>query len=77
MKINDKNISRIKELCEEYMVRTLAAFDSVTRDDFGSASNIDFVVDFNKNDPFTYTDLYFQLKEGLNPLLSGKSYMVT
>lgn len=70
MKIDEKNIHIIKKLCEEYGVRTFSAFGSVTRDDFGSDSDIDFVVDFNENDPFKYTDLYFQLKEKLENLLN-------
>ncbi|MDT0644943.1 nucleotidyltransferase domain-containing protein [Zunongwangia sp. F363] len=69
MKINDKNINRIKKLCKQYKVRTFSAFGSVTREDFRSDSDIDFVVDFEENDPFKYTDLYFQLKENLEKLL--------
>ena len=51
MKINEKNISLIKKLCEKYRVRTTPVFD------------------FDENDPFEYTDLYFQLKENLEKLL--------
>lgn len=69
MKIDDKNINRIKKLCKQYRVRTFSAFGSVTREDFRSDSDIDFVVDFEENDPFIYTDLYFQLKEKLEKLL--------
>ena len=69
MKINDKNINLIKKLCEKYRVRTFSAFGSVTREDFNENSDIDFVVDFDENDPFVYTDLYFQLKENLEQLL--------
>jgi predicted nucleotidyltransferase len=69
MKIDDKNINRIKKLCKQYRVRTFSAFGSVTREDFRSDSDIDFVVDFDENDPFIYTDLYFQLKEKLEKLL--------
>ncbi len=70
MKINDKNINRIKTLCEQYKVRTFSAFGSVIRDDFSNESDIDFVVDFDENDPFKYTDLYFQLKDKLEELLN-------
>jgi predicted nucleotidyltransferase len=56
-------------LCNQYRVRTFSAFGSVTREDFKSDSDIDFVVDFEENDPFIYTDLYFQLKEKLEKLL--------
>ncbi|WP_373060423.1 nucleotidyltransferase family protein [Zunongwangia sp. H14] len=69
MKIDEKNINRIKKLCKKYKVRTFSAFGSVTREDFSSDSDIDFVVDFEENDPFIYTDLYFQLKEKLEKLL--------
>jgi predicted nucleotidyltransferase len=69
MKINDKNIDRIKELCKEYRVKTFSAFGSVTREDFRKDSDIDFVVDFEETDPFKYTDLYFQLKAKLEKLL--------
>ena len=69
MKITEKKINSIKRLCEQYKVRTFSAFGSVTRDDFNSDSDIDFVVDFNENDPFEYTNLYFQLKEKLEKLL--------
>lgn len=69
MKIDNENINRIKKLCKQYKVKTLSAFGSVTREDFRSDSDIDFVVDFEENDPFKYTDLYFQLKEKLEKLL--------
>lgn len=69
MKINDKNLVLIKKLCEQYKVRTFSAFGSVTREDFNSESDIDFVVDFNETDPFEYTNLYFQLKDKLEKLL--------
>ncbi|OBQ54176.1 nucleotidyltransferase domain-containing protein [Tamlana sp. s12] len=69
MKIDDKNINLIKELCKQYKVRTFSAFGSVTRDDFNQDSDIDFVVDFEETDPFEYTNLYFQLKEKLESLL--------
>lgn len=69
MKISEKNIHFIKELCKEYQVKTFSVFGSATREDFNEDSDIDFVVDFEENDPFRYTDLYFQLKEKLEQLL--------
>ena len=68
VKISDKNIDRIKKLCKQYKVKSFSAFGSVTRDDFKDDSDLDFVVDFEENDPFKYTDLYFQLKENLENL---------
>ncbi len=69
MKISNNNISLIKKLCEKYKVRSFSAFGSVVREDFDNNSDIDFVVDFNEEDPFEYTNLYFQLKENLENLL--------
>lgn len=69
MKLNESNINRIKKLCEKYKVKTLSVFGSVIREDFQDTSDIDFIVDFNENDPIKYTDLYFQLKENLENLL--------
>lgn len=69
MRIDEKTINRIITLCKKYQVSTLSAFGSVTRTDFNSESDIDFVVDFKENDPFAYTNLYFQFKEKLEKLL--------
>ena len=38
-------------------------------DKFSSDSDIDFMVDFDENDPIAYTDLYFQLKDQLEQVL--------
>lgn len=69
MKIQEPDIEKIKALCEENKVKSLYAFGSVTRDDFNELSDIDLVVDFEEKDPFTYTDLYFNLKSKLENLL--------
>lgn len=69
MEISEKNIERIKQLCKEYRVKNISVFGSVLTDKFSSNSDIDFVVDFDENDPIKYTDLYFQLKEKLEQIL--------
>ena|SRR5690554_2898130 len=76
MKIVDRNIKEIEKLCKDHKVKTLSAFGSVTRDDFEDDSDIDFLVDFEENDPFKYTDLYFQLKERLEGLLKRQIDLV-
>ena len=63
-------IKHIQELCKASKVKTLFAFGSVTRGDFHAASDIDLVVDFDENDHFTYTDLYFDLKNKLELLFN-------
>jgi predicted nucleotidyltransferase len=70
MNISEKNLTIIKKLCGKYNVKQFSVFGSVLRDDFKIESDIDFVVDFNENDPIKYTDLYFQLKESLEKTLN-------
>ncbi|UZO81731.1 nucleotidyltransferase domain-containing protein [Aquimarina sp. ERC-38] len=72
MRIDDQNIRLIKNLCKNYKVKTLSLFGSATREDFNNESDIDFIVDFNENDPFKYADLYFDLKDQLEDLLKRK-----
>ncbi|MHB1278668.1 MAG: nucleotidyltransferase family protein [Bacteroidia bacterium] len=69
MGIDQLRTAEIKKLCESNRVKSLFAFGSVTRDDFSDNSDIDLVVDFNENDPFKYTDLYFHLKTRLEAIL--------
>jgi len=69
MNIEEPKIRKIQALCEENNVKTLYAFGSVIREDFSESSDIDLVVDFDENDPYTYTDLYFNLKYKLEELL--------
>lgn len=70
MKISEKNIALIKQLCKDYRVKSFSVFGSVLTENFTSHSAIDFVVDFEENDPIKYTDLYFQLKEKLEQLFN-------
>ena len=69
MNIEVPKINQIILLCKENKVKTLYAFGSVTRNDFSETSDIDLVVDFEEKDPYTYTDLYFNLKSKLEELL--------
>ena len=69
MHIEKPQIDKIQELCKANRVKSLFAFGSVTRDDFNKSSDIDLLVDFDENDPFKYTDLYFNLKQKLEEIL--------
>jgi predicted nucleotidyltransferase len=69
MHIDKQKIEEISELCKSNKVKSLFAFGSVTRADFGEFSDIDLVVDIDENDPFTYTDIYFNLKNKLEIIL--------
>ena len=69
MHLEKPQIDKIQELCKANRVKSLFAFGSVTRDDFNTSSDIDLLVDFDENDPFKYTDLYFNLKQKLEEIL--------
>ncbi len=69
MNIPKNKIIAIEKLCKNNKVKSLFAFGSVTREDFNENSDIDLIVDFNENDPFKYSDLYFNLKLNLENLL--------
>lgn len=69
MEISENNLKLIKQLCKQYKVKSFAAFGSVLNENFSENSDIDFVVDFDENDPIKYTDLYFLLKDKLEHIL--------
>jgi hypothetical protein len=64
------HIDQIKKLCDTNKVKTLFAFGSVLTDKFRTDSDIDLVVDIPDNDPLTYTDKYFNLKEQLEQIFN-------
>jgi predicted nucleotidyltransferase len=65
-----KYSEQIQALCIQHNVKTLFAFGSVLSDKFNSKSDIDLIVDIADNDPFTYTDNYFDLKFKLENLFN-------
>jgi len=68
MKILDKNINKIQELCVKYNVGHLFVFGSVLTNKFRRDSDIDFIVDFKNVDLYNYADNYFDLKYSLEKL---------
>ena len=70
MSIIDKNIEKIKTLCNKHKVSKLFVFGSVLTDKFKMSSDIDFVVDFSEVDIYNYADNYFDLKKSLENLLN-------
>lgn len=66
----DQYIHTIKQLCADHKVRNLYVFGSVISRDFSEDSDIDFIVDFNSNDPLDYAEKYFALKFALQDLLN-------
>lgn len=69
MSIIEKNISKIKALCDRYKVAKLFVFGSILTRDFNKSSDIDFLVDFKDVDLYDYADNYFDLKDSLEKLL--------
>jgi len=69
MKVISDHIGQIKNLCAQHSVRSLFAFGSVTNDSFNADSDIDLLVDIEAQDPFDYTDHYFELKFELEQIL--------
>lgn len=47
----------MEDLCRRWQVRELAAFGSVLRDDFGPESDVDLLVTFAPDAPWTLLDL--------------------
>jgi predicted nucleotidyltransferase len=69
MKIIDKNIDRIRALCNEHKVTRLFVFGSILTDKFKKSSDIDFLVDFKGVELYDYADNYFDFKKSLESLL--------
>ena len=69
MGIVEKNIDKIRTLCENHRVSTLFVFGSIPTPKFSKTSDIDFLVDFSDVDLYNYADNYFDLKKSLEILL--------
>lgn len=63
-----KHQAQIEKLCLEHHVKSLFAFGSVVTPQFNEDSDIDLIVDIDTNDPFAYSDYYFDLKFKLEDL---------
>ncbi len=73
MKIIEKNIKYIIELCKKYHVKTLFVFGSVTNESFNEkSSDIDFLVQFLPIDLYHYFDNYMTLKIKLEKKFNRK-----
>jgi predicted nucleotidyltransferase len=66
----DKYSKEINNLCLQNKVKSLYVFGSILTEKFTDKSDIDLVVDIDSNDPFVYAENYFNLKFGLESLLS-------
>ncbi len=69
MNLVDRNIDKIKKLCDKHKVSRLYVFGSILTNQFSKSSDIDFVVDFKNVNLYNYADNYFDLKTSLEHLL--------
>ncbi|HEY3777807.1 MAG TPA: nucleotidyltransferase domain-containing protein [Rhizomicrobium sp.] len=68
----------LSALCRRCGVRQLDLFGSATTGRFNpSASDLDFLVDFEPLQPAAYADSYFRLREGLELLFGREVDLVT
>ncbi len=65
-------MAEIAEVCRKYGVTEMAVFGSVLGDDFGPASDIDFLVTFENGDSGPWMNKVTGLEEDLGALLGRK-----
>ena len=77
-KILTDNISEIEKYCNEYNVKQLYAFGSVCTKKFNEKSDIDLLINFQKNISIEkYTDNYFILHELFEKILQRPIDLLT
>jgi predicted nucleotidyltransferase len=64
------NIKDLETICEKHMVKSLYLFGSAAKNEFNpKKSDLDFVVEFNKNiNPIDFADNFFSLLDALKDL---------
>lgn len=65
-------MDEIQELCRTHRVKSLHAFGSTVSGTLKDTSDVDLIVDIDAEDPFQYSDLYFELLFGLEDLFARK-----
>jgi predicted nucleotidyltransferase len=67
----------VAEICRRFHVRRLDVFGSAAREDFDPArSDVDFLVQFERDHPLGGLDAYFGLREALEYLFGRKVDLV-
>jgi predicted nucleotidyltransferase len=72
MNLVEANSAAINTLCEKHKVAKLYAFGSVLTSDFNDESDVDFLVDFNKNQIENFGANFFELLFSLEDLFCRK-----
>ncbi len=70
MNLIERNIVKLKKLCNKYNVATLYVFGSVISGRYREDSDIDFLVTFDKIELNKYADNYFDFKFSLEDLFN-------
>ena len=73
----ERHVDGIRELCRTHHVKSLHAFGSVLRSDFGPESDVDFLVVFDRTHGMSAFLQFFTFKEELEALLGRKIDLVT
>lgn len=74
----EQHLAEVAELCRRAGARRLDVFGPAARGEFDpSASDLDFVVEFDELPPARYADAFFALKEGLEALFGLPVDLVT
>jgi len=69
--------AQINELCRTLGVQRLDLFGSATRDDFSSASDLDFLVRFDERDPAAYAEAWLALHARLEAMFGRRVDLVS
>ena len=72
MNLIEKNIDKVRALCDKHKVSQLYVFGSVLGKQFDSESDIDLIVIFKPIDVRDYADNYFDFKFSLEDLFHRK-----
>ena len=64
--------AEIEQICQRYQVRRLDAFGSVLSDTFGDHSDVDFLVEFERDGYVGAFEQFMGLKENLEALLDRR-----
>ena len=74
--INQK-LDKIKEICKNYRVNAAYVFGSVLTDKFSDKSDIDLVVDFERNDFHGSFDQFMDFKTDIEGLLQRRVDLIS
>ena len=62
------HLEELKALCRKYHVAELYLFGSAANGNFKESSDLDFLVNFQPMDPFTYADAFLDFADDLEKL---------